>query len=247
MNSQFHLRYPLWHVTHGVLERVIMSEKCRAALWYSQNINIRSSVLNGIKAIRECDEITIDDSKINSSEFGWLSKNLSLNNTEIESEYVFFHSSHLHISNLTLHGKYSFQYTSNVEITNSYLDTKDAFWHCNNVTVTDCVVKGEYLGWYSENLKFIRCRIIGTQPLCYAKNLVIENCEMVGCDLAFEKSEVNVNVNGMIDSIKNPLSGHIYADTIGKIVTDSGTISDLSCVIETQDKVKNERCCLATA
>lgn len=115
-------------------------------------------------------------------------------------------------------GKYSFQYDENVEITDSELDTKDAFWHTKNVTVRDSIVKGEYLGWYSENLTLINCKIIGTQPFCYCKNLVLENCTMENCDLAFERSSVQVKVAGRIDSVKNPLEGKIIADEIGEVI-----------------------------
>lgn len=117
-------------------------------------------------------------------------------------------------------GKYSFQYVEDMIIKDSELDTKDAFWHSKNVTVVDSVVKGEYLGWYAENLKFVRCHIIGTQPLCYCKNLKLINCTMEGCDLAFEYSDVEAEVHSHIDSIKNPRSGYIKADSIGEIIHD---------------------------
>ena len=117
-------------------------------------------------------------------------------------------------------GKYSFQYDENIEITDSELDTKDAFWHTKNVTVKDSLVKSEYLGWYSENLTLINCRIIGTQPFCYCKNLVLKNCIMEDCDLAFERSGVFAEVNGKIDSVKNPLKGKITADEIGELILE---------------------------
>lgn len=117
-------------------------------------------------------------------------------------------------------GKYSFQYAENVQIHDSVLDTKDAFWHSKNVTVYDSIIKGEYLAWYSENLHLIHCKIIGTQPLCYCKGLVLEDCTMENADLSFERSEVNATILGHIDSIKNPLSGNIYAENIGQIIME---------------------------
>lgn len=242
-DSRFLLRYPLWHITGGLLERVFTSEECRAALWYAENITIRDSHLNGIKAVRECADVTIENSKIKSAEFGWMSDNLAMNNSEVESEYPFLHSSNLAFSHFTLRGKYSFQYSSDVTIDNSYLDTKDAFWHSENVTVKDSVIKGEYLGWYSNNLTLVRCRIIGTQPLCYAKNLVLEDCEMIDCDLSFEKSDVRAVVKGRIDSVKNPHSGYIYADEIGGIISDSIADAGAPCIIKTGESLKDECCC----
>ena len=48
------LRYPFWHV-HGLrLSDCVLTEHCRAALWYSEEIAIQSCMMNGIKALREC-------------------------------------------------------------------------------------------------------------------------------------------------------------------------------------------------
>ena len=40
-NVFFNLRYPLWHDGNVLLENCEMTELCRAALWYSENIDIR--------------------------------------------------------------------------------------------------------------------------------------------------------------------------------------------------------------
>ena len=213
------LRYPFWHVTDAKISGTEFTENCRAALWYDQNVSIDGCKLNGIKALRECQDITLTNSSVSSLEFIWKCSNLIVENVEIkESEYPFFEVKNAKISKLKMKGKYSFQYDENIEITDSELDTKDAFWHTKNATVRDSIVRGEYLGWYSENLTLINCRIIGTQPFCYCKNLVLENCTMENCDLAFEKSSVQVKVAGKIDSIKNPLEGKIIADEIGEVI-----------------------------
>ena len=124
-------------------------------------------------------------------------------------------------------GKYSFQYVENLEITNSNLDTKDAFWHSENVTVKDSVVKGEYLGWFSKDLTLINCKIIGTQPLCYCENLKLINCTMKNCDLSFEYSDVEADIKGNVDSIKNPKSGTITVDSVGEVINE-GAIMEIN-------------------
>jgi hypothetical protein len=98
-----------------------------------------------------------------------------------------------------------------------------------NVTVKNYVLKGEYLAWYSENLTLIGCRIEGTQPFCYCRNLTLIDCEMISCDLAFERSTVQAQVKGHIDSVKNPISGRISSDSIGDVILDLPS----ECVIET--------------
>ena len=219
-NSYFNLRYPFWHV-HGLdIESSEMTDKCRAALWYSDNIKISGTKLHGIKALRECRDIEITGSSIVSPEFGWSVNNLKMSDVTAESEYFLMRSYNISLDNFKLTGKYSFQYDENLTITNSELNTKDAFWHAKNVTVENSVINGEYLGWYSENLTLINCTIKGTQPLCYCKGLKLINCKMIDCDLAFERSEVEASITTPVISIKNPLSGRISVPAVDEIIRD---------------------------
>lgn len=219
-NCYFNLRYPFWHVNHAMIKDCEMTENCRAALWYDEDIEIVHSKLHGIKALRECSDIVVNDCDIISPEVFWKSHRIKVQSSSLQSEYPFFECSDVSIDDLKMKGKYSFQYVENMTIRNSNLDTKDAFWHSKNVTVIDSVVKGEYLGWYAENLKFVRCKIIGTQPLCYCKGLVLEDCTMEETDLSFERSEVDATVIGRIEGVKNPLRGRIVADEIGELLIE---------------------------
>ena len=217
-NCNFSLRYPLWHVEGFKLTESSMDEKTRAPIWYAKDGEIVNSIINGTKAVRECSNIKVKDSKIESQEFGWKCDGVSLNNTEITSEYIFFDSKSVSLENVKMKGKYSFQYIDGLTIKDSYLDTKDAFWHSKNITVINSTVKGEYLAWFSEGLTLIDCKIIGTQPLCYCKNLKLINCTMEDTDLSFEYSEVEADIKGHIISVKNPKSGVITADSVGEII-----------------------------
>ena len=223
-DCSFSLRYPLWHVKGFTMERSTMDELTRAAIWYADNGTIRNSRLNGIKAVRECNNISICDCEINSPEFGWKSDNISLKDTQITSEYLFLDSKNVALNNVQMKGKYSFQYMENLTIENSVLDTKDAFWHSRNVTVNNSTVKGEYLAWFSDGLTLIDCRIIGTQPLCYCSNLKLVNCTMEEADLAFEYSDVEADIRGDIISVKNPKSGKILADSVGEVIMEDAVM-----------------------
>ncbi len=219
-NCSFSLRYPLWHNKKFVLENSKMDMLSRAPIWYSFEGVIRKTEINSIKCLRECRDIKIEKCNINSQEFGWKCENIFIENSNIESEYFLLDSKNIKLKNVNFKGKYSFQYIKNLEITDCYLDTKDAFWHCENITVRNSVVKGEYLGWFSKNLTLIDCKIIGTQPLCYCEGLKLMNCTMEGTDLAFEYSDVEAEVNGYIESVKNVKSGFVIADEIGQIVNE---------------------------
>lgn len=191
-NCFFNLRYPFWHDDSVKITDAEMTEMCRAAIWYSRNMEIAHSKLHGMEML----------------------------DTTVQGEYFMMRSDDLYFDNVTLKGKYSFQYIENSEFDNCNFDTKDAFWHAKNITVRNSTVKGEYLAWYSENITFINCKIIGTQPLCYCKGLKLIDCEMIDTDLSFEKSQVEATLTAPIVSIKNPLSGHIHAPGVGETIRD---------------------------
>lgn len=230
-DCRFLLRYPLWHAEGFKLSNSFMDVTARAALWYARDGLIENCTLNGIKCLRECDNIELSGCKASSVEFGWKCRGLTISDCEMESEYFLLESEDIHIDRLRMKGKYSFQYTRNMTIENSELDTKDAFWHSFNTTVRDSVVKGEYLGWYSEGLTLINCKIIGTQPLCYCKNLTLINCTMEETDLSFECSDVKADIKGGILSVKNPRSGSIVADEIGELIF-ADAVMETDCEVQ---------------
>ena len=216
----FNLRYPFWHDRGLTITDSEMTQGCRAALWYSHQVEIADTKLHGIKALRECSNVLIRNCDIISPEFGWSVRGIRMEDTTAVSEYFMMRSEDLTFRGVHFTGKYSFQYIKNAVFENCVFDTKDAFWHGENITVRDSVVKGEYLAWYSNGLTLINCRIVGTQPLCYCKNLKLVDCEMVGTDLAFEKSEVEAVLTTKVDSIKNPRSGRICAPELGELIMD---------------------------
>ena len=213
----FNLRYPLWHCKDVRIVNSEMTENCRAALWYSTDIEIVDSKLHGIKAVRECERVNLVNCDVISPEFGWFSSDITVRDSSFISEYFMLRASKLDFKNVDFKGKYSFQYIEDSVFESCNFDTKDAFWHAKNVKVRNSTVKGEYLAWYCENLTFENCTLIGTQPLCYCKNLKLVNCRMVDCDLSFEKSSVEAEIVGHIDSVKNPY-GRVIADSIGEII-----------------------------
>lgn len=232
----FSLRYPLWHAKKFELISSTMDDKTRAPIWYSFEGKITDCEINGIKCLRECKNISIDNCNINSPEFGWRCKNIHLSDTTIDAMYFLFESRDVEIENIKMTGKYSFQYMKNLRIKDSELDTKDAFWHSKNVTVENSIVKGEYLGWFSDGLTFINCKIIGTQPLCYCKNLRLINCTMENTDLSFEYSDVSADIRGHIVSVKNPKSGIITADSVGDIIMEDAVMKCCGKVVLRNDK-----------
>ena len=146
-DSFFNLRYPFWHDKRVEIQNCEMSELCRAALWYSDDVTIADSKLHGIKALRECGNVTMRGCDVISTEFGWFTRGISMTDCTVQGEYFMLRSDHLNFNKVQLKGKYSFQYIEDSVFEDCYLDTKDAFWHAKNVTVRNSVVKGEYLAW----------------------------------------------------------------------------------------------------
>ncbi len=217
-DCRFMLRYPLWHTDGMTLTNCYMSEDCRAAIWYSNDICITDTQMFGIKAVRECKNITLEGCGIISPEFGWRSGPFWIKDCSVDSEYAFFEARDIYARGLKLTGKYTFQYVKGGVFENCTFDTKDAFWHSEGLTVRDSLIKGEYLGWYSKDLTLINCDIEGTQPLCYCRGLKLVNCRMKGCDFTFEYSEVEADVQGEILSVKNVISGTVVADGYGEVM-----------------------------
>ena len=232
-DSYFNLRYPLWHDDNISIDNCTLTKNCRAALWYTSNCVISKSKLHGIKALRECKDIKVKDSSVDSPEFGWRCNNVSLVNTKlVNTDYLFFESKNISLNNVKMKGKYTFQYVENLTIENSYIDTKDAFWHAKNVVVKNSTIKGQYLGWYSQGLTLINCKIIGTQPLCYCKKLKLVDCTLSHTDLSFEYSDVDATIKGTVLSIKNPKSGKIVVDKVKEIVLSDSVIKTNCKIIE---------------
>lgn len=233
-HCRFEGKYPFWHVDGFVICDSLFTEGARAALWYSRGLTMTDTVVEAPKMFREMQDLRLTNVRIpDAQETLWDCSDVTLENVDVaHADYIFMRSSNIHIDNYRQQGNYSFQKCRNVEIHNAHLKTKDAFWETEDVTVYDSEIDGEYLGWHSKRLRLVRCHIKGTQPLCYAEDLVMEECTMDSdCDLAFEYSTVRADIRGHIPSVKNPISGEITADSIGKVIINEYAKASADCKI----------------
>ena len=237
-HCHFDGKYPLWHVDGSLIEDCYFAPAARSAIWYSQDMVMKNCTIDAPKFFREMKNLTLEDVTINDAdETFWGIDGLRLKNVVLHGgTYPLMHCNNVRIDNMKCDSNYICQYCRNVEIHNAVINTKDSFWEVENVTVYDSELNGEYLGWHSKNLRLVNCHISGEQPLCYAENLVLENCTFdAGCDRAFEYSSVEADIRGHIESIKNPATGHIMADSIGEIIIDENIKGPADCVIETRN------------
>lgn len=237
VNSKFYGKYPWWHVDGSVIEDCYFAPGSRSAIWYSNDMVMRNCVIDGPKFFREMRNLELENVKItDADETFWKIDGLKIRNVELhEGTYPFMFSKNIYVDGLKSDSKYVFQYCKNVEVHNAEITTKDSFWECENVTVYDSKLDGEYLAWHSKNVKLVRCHISGEQPLCYLDGITLEDCTFdPACDRAFEdSSNIDAQIRGAIAEVKNPISGHIVADEIGRITYDAFA-KGRDCVIETR-------------
>ena len=238
VDCRFEGKYPFWHVDRFIVRNCLFTPGARAALWYSRGLQMYDTLVEAPKMFREMEGLRLVNVKLpDAQETLWHCSDISLRNVEVaNADYIFMHCSDIDIDGYHQDGNYSFQYCKNVVIRNAVINSKDAFWNTENVTVINSEINGEYLGWHSRNLHLINCRISGTQPLCYCNNLVMENCTLAeDCDLAFEESTLNADVNSVITSVKNPTSGIITAKGYGEIILDENIKQPADCRIITKE------------
>ena len=233
-NCRFEGNYPFWHVHGFTIKDCYFDVGSRSALWYSDHLVMKDTVIDAPKMFREMNDIDIENVVINDAdETFWRCRGIKVRNLTLhDGTYPFMFSSDIEVDGLESDSKYVFQYVRNAEIRNARITTKDAFWEVENVTIYDSELNGEYLGWHSRNLRLVNCHISGEQPLCHAHGLVLENCTFdPSCDRAFEYSTLRADIKGAITNIKNPTSGQITADEIGSVTIDGNIESPADCII----------------
>ncbi len=233
-NCLFEGNYPFWHVHGFSILNCRFAVGGRSALWYSDNLIMKDTVIDAPKMFREMHTLELENVVMNDAdEVFWRCNGIKVKNLVLhEGTYPFMFSNDIYVDGLISDSKYVFQYVKNVEIHNAKITTKDAFWEVENVTIYDSELDGEYLGWHSRNLRLVNCHISGEQPLCYAHDLVLENCTFdPACDRAFEYSSVRADIRGSITNIKNPMSGRIEADAIGSVTIDENIKAPGDCEI----------------
>ena len=221
----FEWKYPLWYGDHIRLENCTLFETARAGVWYTTDIKISGGIIEAPKTFRRSYGITLENVTLpNASETLWNCEGIQLKNVSARGDYFGMQSENVEIDGFHLAGNYAFDGAKNVSVRNARMITKDAFWNSENVTITDSFISGEYFGWNSKNMTLVNCTIESLQGLCYIRNLVMQNCKLLNTSRAFEYSTIDAEIKGGIDSICNPYSGALTADSIGAIVLERAKV-----------------------
>lgn len=221
----FKWKYPLWYAKEIDVRDSTWFDMARAGVWYSERVRVTDCAIEAPKNFRRCHDLTLRHvSFANAAETLWECDGVTLSDVTAKGDYFAMNSRNMTADNLTLYGNYSFDGCRNLTVRNSRLLSKDAFWNCEDVRAENCFISGEYLGWNTKRLTLVDCTIESLQGLCYVEDLVLRNCRLLNTTLAFEYSTVDAEIVGRVDSVKNPTSGRIVADEIGKLILESERI-----------------------
>lgn len=225
-NSIFKWKYPLWYAENINVEDTIFETMSRSGIWYTTDISIKNSALQAPKLFRRANHIVLDNVHFsNAEETMWTCDDIRITNSQINGDHFGKDSKNIYLDNVSVIGNYVFDGAENVEVHNSTFISKDAFWNCKNVEIYDSTIDGEYLAWNTNNIKFINCKIESDQGLNYIDYLTIKNSSLIHTDLAFEYvSNIDVELNATIDSIKNPISGKISVPEIRTLIINSNKV-----------------------
>lgn len=236
IDTSFKWKYPLWYAENISMKNCRLFDMARAGIWYTNNLVMDNVTIEAPKSFRRCNNIKLNKvSFFNAAETLWSCRGVSLNDVKVKGDYFAMNSSDMTIDKMELVGNYGFDGCSNVTVSNSVLLTKDAFWNCSNITVKDSYICGEYLGWNSENLTFENCTIESLQGMCYIKGITMKNCKLINTTLSFEYSDVDAQIEGKIDSVKNPTSGIIKADHIDELIMEDNRVDTTATKIITEE------------
>ncbi|MCD7709472.1 MAG: DUF3737 family protein [Clostridiales bacterium] len=221
----FRWKYPLWYSRGVSAKGCTWQEGARAGMWYSDGIEVENSLIEAPKSFRRSNNIKLSGVRFfDARETLWNCSDIELHDVTARGDYFGMNCEDVRAESFEISGNYVFDGARNVAMINSKLLSKDAFWNCENVMVCDSFITGEYLGWNSKNLTFENCTIESLQGLCYIDTLVMVNCKLINTTLAFEYSTVDADISGKIDSVMNPTSGMIKADSIGELILQKDRI-----------------------
>lgn len=231
-DSMFKWKYPLWYCSNIQAERTTWFEMARAGVWYTNDISVKDCVIEAPKNFRRCRNLTLENvSFSNAEETLWSCSDVHMKHVYAKGYYFAMNSENMEIEDFSLVGNYSFDGVKNLTIRNAKMLSKDAFWNTDHVTVYDSFISGEYLGWNAKNLTLINCTIESLQGMCYIDNLVMKNCKLINTTLAFEYSSVDAEITSKIDSVLNPSSGTITAESIDELIIEKDKIDPSKTVI----------------
>lgn len=232
----FRWKYPLWYCKNVRAVKCTLFEGARAGIWYSDGVEIETAMIEAPKTFRRCRDLTLRDvSILNAKETLWDCHGVTMRNVVASGDYFGMNCSEVDVDGFMISGNYTFDGVKNASVRNARMTSRDSFWNCEHVVVRDSFITGEYLGWNSKDLTFENCVIESLQGLCYIDGLKMINCKLINTTLAFEYSTVDAEICSRVESVLNPTSGIIRADSIGELIVERDRVDASKTVIVCRD------------
>lgn len=230
-------KYPLWYSKNVRLRNCTLADTARAGIWYTTDVQLENCVVQAPKTFRRSRGIKLCDVLFSdAAETLWACEDVSLQRVTAKGDYFAMNVKNATADDFRLVGNYAFDGARDVTVRNAVMLTKDAFWNCKNVTVYDSFIAGEYFGWNAENVTLVNCTVQSLQGMCYMQNLVMQNCKLADTTLAFEYSTVQAEIEGKIDSVKNPSGGKIVSDGIDELIMEEDRVDVSATQIVRRDE-----------
>lgn len=107
INCTFEGNYPFWHVHRFLIDRCYFDVGGRSALWYSDHLKMKDTVIDAPKMFREMYDIDIENVVMN------------------DADEVFWRCRNINIRNIKLHGgTYPFMFSENIDVDGLESDSK---------------------------------------------------------------------------------------------------------------------------
>ncbi|GEO69547.1 DUF3737 family protein [Levilactobacillus acidifarinae] len=233
----FKWKYPLWYAHHVTVDQTTWQPDAHAGIWYSQNLTMQNTTVRATKTFRHAQHLKLQNVDFaDAGETLWWCDDVQLDHVTANGDYFGMNTNNVVAHDLKITGNYAFDGGKNIEVHNSTFITHDAFWNCDNVTIYDSTIIGEYLSWNTKNITFVNCWLESDQGLCYVDGLTMRNSALINTDLSFEYcKDIDATITTQIDSVKNPVNGHITAPSIGQVIFDDPAIDPAKTTITTQE------------
>ena len=132
---------------------------------------------DGESALKECDDIIIEDCYFNLRYPLWHVSKFSLINSEMTElcRAPMWYSKNIEIKDCNLNGVKALRECKSIVIKNSNIKSIEFGWKSHNINLIESNIEGEYLFFDSSNVAFNNVNLKGKYSFQYVKNLEINN------------------------------------------------------------------------
>ncbi|HOO74745.1 MAG TPA: DUF3737 family protein [Tepiditoga sp.] len=148
----------------------------------------------GESALKECKNITVQNSKFDDNYPFWHNEKLEITDSYFSENCraAIWYTKDIYIDNCKINGPKVLRESENINIKNSNGETSELLWECKNVNISDSKFKSDYIFLHSENIQLDNFELNGKYSFQYVKNSVLKNCTLKSKDCFWNSENVTV-------------------------------------------------------